>query len=36
MESSARAAIVTHHGSRGLGAQVYKTGMKTAEKHTKK
>lgn len=28
--------LVTHHGSRGLGAQVYKRGMETALKHTKK
>lgn len=27
-------ALVTHHGSRGLGAQVYKRGMKTATKMT--
>jgi RNA-splicing ligase RtcB len=26
--------LVTHHGSRGLGAQVYKRGIKAAEKHT--
>lgn len=25
--------IVTHHGSRGFGAQLYKTGMKIAEKY---
>ncbi len=29
-------ALVTHHGSRGLGAQVYKRGHKAAEKHTSK
>ena len=28
--------LVTHHGSRGLGAQVYKRGQNAAEKHTKK
>ena len=26
--------LVTHHGSRGLGAQVFKRGQKAAEKHT--
>lgn len=26
--------LVTHHGSRGLGAQVYKRGVKAAERHT--
>ena len=29
-------ALVTHHGSRGLGAQVYKRGQNAAEKHTRK
>ena len=28
--------LVTHHGSRGLGAQLYKRGQKAAEKHTRK
>ena len=28
--------LVTHHGSRGLGAHVYKRGQKAAEKHTAK
>ena len=28
--------LVTHHGSRGLGAHVYKRGQKSAEKHTAK
>lgn len=28
--------IVTHHGSRGLGAQLYKRGLKTAVAHTNK
>lgn len=28
--------LVTHHGSRGLGAQVYKRGLCAAIKHTKK
>lgn len=28
--------LVTHHGSRGLGAQLYKRGQNAAEKHTKK
>lgn len=27
-------ALVTHHGSRGLGAQLYKRGMAVAKKHT--
>ena len=31
-----RKALVTHHGSRGLGAQVYKRGQAAAIKHTKK
>ncbi|MGF1531503.1 MAG: RtcB family protein [Puniceicoccaceae bacterium] len=29
-------ALVTHHGSRGLGAQVYKRGQKAAAAHTKR
>jgi tRNA-splicing ligase RtcB len=29
-------ALVTHHGSRGLGAHLYKRGQKAAEKHTNK
>jgi RNA-splicing ligase RtcB len=28
-------ALVTHHGSRGLGAQLYKRGMAAAKKHTR-
>lgn len=28
--------LVTHHGSRGFGAQVYKRGAKAADKHTNK
>jgi tRNA-splicing ligase RtcB (3'-phosphate/5'-hydroxy nucleic acid ligase) len=28
--------LVTHHGSRGLGAHVFKRGLKAAEKHTAK
>ncbi len=28
--------LVTHHGSRGLGAHLYKRGQKAAEKHTAK
>jgi tRNA-splicing ligase RtcB len=28
--------LVTHHGSRGLGAQLYKRGQAAAEKHTNK
>ncbi|WP_068951706.1 RtcB family protein [Pararhizobium polonicum] len=33
-ESDHRRALVTHHGSRGLGAQVYKRGLAAAQKHT--
>ncbi|WP_259668124.1 RtcB family protein [Rhizobium lentis] len=35
LESSGQMAIVTHHGSRGLGAQLYKRGKRVAEKHTR-
>lgn len=35
LESSGQMVIVTHHGSRGLGAQLYKRGKRVAEKHTK-
>ncbi|QIG69338.1 RNA-splicing ligase protein [Rhizobium phage RHph_N1_15] len=35
VESSGKMAIVTHHGSRGLGAQLYKRGKRVAEKHTR-
>lgn len=34
LKSTGQAALVTHHGSRGLGAQVYKRGMAVARKHT--
>jgi tRNA-splicing ligase RtcB (3'-phosphate/5'-hydroxy nucleic acid ligase) len=34
LESSGQMAIVTHHGSRGLGAQLYKLGMAAAKRHT--
>lgn len=34
MRSSGRVAIVTHHGSRGFGAQLYKRGMIKAVEHT--
>lgn len=35
LETTGQLAIVSHHGSRGLGARVYKRGMLAAEKHTK-
>jgi RNA-splicing ligase RtcB len=35
-KSSGRTALVTHHGSRGFGARVYKAGMRIAEAMTKK
>lgn len=35
VESTGNMAIVTHHGSRGLGAQLYKRGKRVAEKHTR-
>ena len=34
--NSGRTAIVTHHGSRGPGAVLYKLGMEVAEKYRKK
>ena len=34
LKSTGHAALVTHHGSRGLGAQLYKRGMAVARKHT--
>lgn len=34
IESTGELAIVTHHGSRGLGAQLYKRGMSAAQRHT--
>ncbi|MEM8841640.1 MAG: RtcB family protein [Pseudomonadota bacterium] len=36
LASDGRTALVTHHGSRGLGARLYKTGMKLAEAERKK
>jgi tRNA-splicing ligase RtcB (3'-phosphate/5'-hydroxy nucleic acid ligase) len=35
LESTGKVCIVTHHGSRGFGASLYKTGMKVAEKYRK-
>lgn len=35
LKSNGRVALVTHHGSRGPGAALYKVGMRVAEKHTK-
>jgi tRNA-splicing ligase RtcB (3'-phosphate/5'-hydroxy nucleic acid ligase) len=35
-KSTDRVALVTHHGSRGLGAQLYKVGMKCAENWRRK
>ncbi len=34
LKSTGQTALVTHHGSRGLGAQVYKRGIAVAKKHT--
>jgi tRNA-splicing ligase RtcB len=34
LKSTGQPALVTHHGSRGLGAQIYKRGMMAAKKHT--
>lgn len=34
LESTGQLAMVTHHGSRGLGAQLYKRGMQAARRHT--
>jgi len=34
LKSTGQPVVVTHHGSRGLGAQIYKRGMATAKKHT--
>lgn len=36
LKSTGQVAIVTHHGSRGFGAQVYKRGMTEAQKHTRR
>ena len=35
LESTGQLAVVSHHGSRGLGAQLYKRGMAAARKLTK-
>lgn len=34
LASTGQIALVTHHGSRGLGAQLYKKGMVAAKRHT--
>jgi tRNA-splicing ligase RtcB (3'-phosphate/5'-hydroxy nucleic acid ligase) len=34
VKSTGKPALVTHHGSRGFGAQLYKRGMEKARKHT--
>lgn len=34
VRSTGKPALVTHHGSRGFGAQLYKRGMERARKHT--
>lgn len=36
LESTGELAIVSHHGSRGFGAQIYKRGMAAAQRETKK
>lgn len=36
LKSSGKTALVTHHGSRALGAKLYKAGMADAVKHTNK
>lgn len=36
LKSTNETVIVTHHGSRGFGANLYKLGIKTAEKYRKK
>lgn len=33
LKSTGQTALVTHHGSRGIGARLYKAGMKAAEKN---
>lgn len=35
VESTGQMAIVTHHGSRGLGGALYKRGKQAAERHTR-
>ena len=34
LKSTGQPVLVTHHGSRGLGAQLYKRGMAVAKRHT--
>ncbi len=34
LKSTGQPALVTHHGSRGFGAQLYKRGMAVAKRHT--
>ncbi len=36
LKSTGETALVTHHGSRGFGARVYKAGMRIAQEMTKK
>ena len=36
MNSTGKTTLVTHHGSRGFGARVYKAGMAVAEKYRRK
>lgn len=36
MEDTGKTVLITHHGSRGVGAFLYKAGMKVAEKFRKK
>lgn len=36
LKSTGQTALVTHHGSRGFGARVYKAGMRVAEKTRRK
>lgn len=36
LRSTGQPAIVTHHGSRGFGAALYKKGMQAAQRHTAK
>jgi tRNA-splicing ligase RtcB len=36
MKSTGKTALVTHHGSRGFGAAVYKEGMRVAEQYRQK
>lgn len=36
LKSTGQTALVTHHGSRGFGARVYKSGMKIADRYRQK